>query len=214
MVRSRLTFKLKPLQALATTGLGSVFGNVQVTASITNATGTALGAAYEYGLSQANATIIVNPVTTVAGKTVYPAITSATATAQAPASYQISGNTAVTQALATTGFGSVYANVQVTPAQALATTGYGVLSGNVQVTSPITNATTSVKSLVALGISQANTTVSTGTVVANLQITSAITHATASVNPIIALGLSEANCSVTVASVFANVQAFPARFLA
>ena len=105
--------------------------------------------------------------------------------------------------------GSLFANIQITPVQALATAGYGILSGNVQVTSPITNATASVRSLIAFGISQANATVSTGVVSSNLQVTPAITHATASVNPIIALGLSEANCSVTVASVFANVQAFP-----
>ena len=182
----------KPVQALATTGFGSVFGNVQVTASITNATGTALGAAYEYGISQANATVTINPVTTVAGKTVFPDITSATATAQPPSSYQISGNTSVTQALATTGFGSVYANIQITPPQALATTGYGVLSGNVQVTSPITNATASVRSLIAFGISQASATVSTGVVSSNLQVTPAITNATAIVETISMQGVPPA----------------------
>ena len=105
--------------------------------------------------------------------------------------------------------GSLFANIQITPVQALATASVNLFMEMFRLTSPITDATASVRSLIAFGISQANATVSTGVVSSNLQVTPAITHATASVNPIIALGLSEANCSVTVASVFANVQAFP-----
>ena len=61
--------------------------------------------------------------------------------------------------------GSLFANnIQITPVQALATAGRGTVYGNVQVTSPITNATASVRSLIAFGISQANATVSVSAV--------------------------------------------------
>ena len=171
-----------PSQANVNATANVLFGNIQITVPITNGTAVvhAVGNLYvNVAVSITNATPSATSLTTTTGLTF--------------------SATQVNVAATVNPLGNLYVNVAVPTV--VATTGFGSVFGNVQVTSPITNATGSVVTLYAYGLSEANcSVVARG---GNVQIIPSITNATASASSLSLLS----NVQVTSPRTNANASA-------
>ena len=205
------------VHVIATTGLGSVFGNVQVTVSITNATGTALGAAYEYGISEANATVIIGSVTPLAGQTVIPSGTSCSVTAK-DLTVHFTGNVSISQATAITSYGIVTPDILV-GASAVSTAATANPPSNYQVSCGVFSATaiSGVGTVSASGgknviPSQASCTATVENVSVEMDIgisPAGVSASLGSTTPQVNIGISEASVSTSAGNITSNILISP-----